>query len=821
MRKLIFGLAARRHVAMLALAAIASFVPSAPLLAAPSSLEIWIADDRVPASDVRVPSGSSDASIVWESDYLAEPAQFQQQVAPRVEAPSQASTSTASQQASQQFWTSFGVSQQPSFAAGQAAGATGSIVSGQESVIRASTDAGDLLGNTPAVLNLGLQHRNPVVNDPRVRGSQVGSLAAAGSYWVPARIDLDTMVSKIDSRIIDDTVVIPGPYSALYGPGKQFVDIELKRAPTYDDGYQSYASTSVDYRTNGEPWYGRQSVWGGDSDWGFRVGYGHRTGNDYADGDGVLIPGSYKSRDIDLALAAQLTTNSRLDALALRLDQTDVELAGQAFDIDWLVTDGYEFEYVVDDAGWADRVALESWYNNTRFDGSAQRPSKRKQFPVYNVIDFVGFTNVDSTSTGYRLVAHWDGVDDERLDAGADLRYIKQELNEITSGVNEFQWIDQNSPIPKSDSVNPGFFVDASTPVMDQAVLTTGARIDYNGTHVLEDAAQLASLGVNSELVPTSAAQIWGSDDLRQNDILGLGYLSIDVQNDNGWGAGASVGYSERAPNLTERYAVETFMFLLQNGLNTVTGDPELKKERLIQTDLRLSHQADDYRGNVVLYHAWVRDYVTYEAMQAVRFPPNNQVEQVNLKFVNTDLATLWGCEARGECDLTDSLAPFATIQYVEGEDRSRNGTFDTVASGPGTASFRNPGVPRGTASGIDPDAGDNEALPGILPLESRLGLRWEPSDSDSRWGMEISARMVDAQNRVAASLLEATTPGFTTYDLRLFWRATDDLQLVGGVLNFTDKQYQEHLDYHPMDPAALATYRAGVNFYFGSDWQY
>ena len=39
-----------------------------------------------------------------------------------------------------------------------------------------------------------------------------------------------------------------------------------------------------------------------------------------------------------------------------------------------------------------------------------------------------------------------------------------------------------------------------------------------------------------------------------------------------------AAGYAERPPTLTEMYAAETFMFVLQNGLNTVTGDPRLNR---------------------------------------------------------------------------------------------------------------------------------------------------------------------------------------------------------------------------------------------------
>ncbi len=803
-----------RVITVLAGALLASTAP-ATSHASPATEITWATDAALPA-----PVTPAADSVLWMSDYLADPAQFQQPVVPRVEAPTATPTSATAQAASRRFWTSF-ASAPPSFAAGETPPFSASVVSGQESVVRASTDMGDLLGGSAAVLDLGLQRRNPVVNDPRVRGSQVGALAASGSYWVPARIDLDTMVSKIDSRLIDHATVISGPYSSLYGPGRQFVDFELLRTPRYDGGFQAYGSTIADYRTNGEQWYGRQSLWGGNDVWGFRAGYGHRTGNDYASGDGLLIPASYKSRDIDLALGAQVTPDSAFEGQALRLDQTDVELAGQAFDLDWLVTDGYELEYAIENASWADRVVVDAWYNQTRFAGSAQRPSKRKQFPIYDVLGFTGFTNVDSMSTGYRLIAHWNGANGEALRAGADLRYVKQQLNEITSGINEFQWIDQNSPIPKSDWVNPGLFVEVAAPLSDAATLTTGARVDYLGTAVLASPADLEGLGINSELSSLPAADIWGSDDLDQNDILALGYISLDLETPDGWGAGASVGYSERPPNLTERYAVETFMFMLQNGLNTVTGDPELDKEQAIQADLRVSRRIDDFRIQGTIFHAWIHDYITYEALQAVAAPPAGDIEQLNLKFVNTDLATLWGCEARAEYQWNDWLTPFATVKYVEGLDRSRNGSFDTVPSAPGMASTRTDGAVRGTGSATGVAAVDHEPLPNILPLESRLGLRWEERLAATRWGVEVYARVVDSQARVATSLLESPTPGFTVWDLRGFIRPSEHLQISAGVENFTDKQYFEHLDYRTQNPLALSTFRPGIGFYLGSELSY
>jgi len=687
------------------------------------------------------------------------------------------------------------------------------FVVGPEAVTRSTTDAGSLLGKSPSALGLGIQRRNPIVTDPRIRGSRVGRLAGSGSYWVPARMDLDTALSKIDSRIISDVITVKGPYAARYGPGFSHIDFELLPSPRYSDRYHSHGLTAFDYKANGDGWYGRQMLWGGADDWGFRAGYGHRTGNDYASGDGQGVMSSYNSRTFDLALGRDLSPDHHVEFKYLRLDQTGVELPGQAFDIDVLFTDGYELAYVVEDPSYCDQLGLDLWYNRTRFDGSAPDGGKLPGFPV--LANYYGNTDVDSMSTGFRLASTWGCQDCERLTAGVDLRYVKQELNEITSGrVGASIWNDANSPIPRSYSANPGLFLEYAAPVGERLDITAGARVDLASTDVVDDPAKLLSLGTQS----LPLGYILGTDDLTRTEALWATYITGEYIIDGCWTAQAAAGYAERSPSLTELYAAETFMFVLQNGLNTVTGDPRLKRERLCQVDLSLVYDNGRFRGGITGFYGWAWDYITYENVGT--FPPAAPpgiVEQVQLKYVNTDLATLAGAELHGEFDLNDWLTPFATFSYMDGRDRTRNGDFATIQSSPGNPSNRDYTRPRGFYSGIG--GGAQEALPSIVPLESRLGIRLHQPGNAPAWSVEMTARLVDNQDCVATSLLETPTSGFTVWDLRGYLQATERLLLVAGVENIGDRTYREHLDFRT--PSGVQVLEPGANFYFGGELTY
>lgn len=691
-----------------------------------------------------------------------------------------------------------------------------SVIYGRLARPRMPTDGGSVLSKSPAAVGVGVQRRTPIVNDPRVRGSRIGQLAASGSYWVPAREDLDTMLSKIDSRAIESITTIRGPYSVLYGPGFNFIDVQLLPAPRYENGRDIEGLTSLDYQTNGQQFYGRQVIAGGDERQGYRVGYGHRIGNDYKDGDGDKIPSSYKSRDLEVAYGRDFSDERHVNVSYLRLDQTDVEFPGYAFDIDDLVTDAVDVDYAIENQEYYDRLEFNMWYNRTRFNGDAQRPSKRQQFPFFNFLRLVAFTDVDSTSTGYRLASTWGDDDDYALTVGTDLRYLRQELNELSSGRVGFNIFENaNSPIPKSEAQNPGIFAEYREVLSDRFVVTAGARADYRPTHMLENLADLQALGLQQP--QSSYAEILGTDEFDNNYGLWAAYLSGSYDLSDNWMLNVAGGHAEQAPTLTEMYAAQTFLFVLQNGQNSVTGDPRLDVQRMWQIDVGLQCQYDRFRAGANAFYAWVHDYVTFEAMSVFRGPPNGQIEQENLKYVNTDLATLTGAELIAEYDWKPQWTPFATLSYIEGRDQTRNGEFATEEANGDQASRRVYGLPRGFFSGI-PGA-PAEPLPSIVPLESRLGLRYHQAAPQPRWELEFTARVVAAQNRVATSLLEQTTPGFTTYDLRGRWQARDQLLLLAGVENFTNKQYREHLDFR--SPSGRSVYQPGISFYSGVELTY
>ncbi len=201
--------------------------------------------------------------------------------------------------------------------------------------------------------------------------------------------------------------------------------------------------------------------------------------------------------------------------------------------------------------------------------------------------------------------------------------------------------------------------------------------------------------------------------------------------------------------------------------------------------------------------------------------PPNGDVGQVSLRYVNTDLATILGGEWFGELLPNSPVTPFANLRVVDGRDRTRNGNFATTNGDSFTASRKVAGQVRGAFNQGQIVVSNAEPLPSMPPLEMRMGWRLHDTSPQKLWSVELSARAVNKQTRVATSLLETATAGFTTWDTRGVFRIqrVKGMVVALGVENMFDRLYREHFDFRTAN--GLSIYQPGANFYLSSSFSY
>jgi iron complex outermembrane recepter protein len=271
------------------------------------------------------------------------------------------------------------------------------------------------------------------------------------------------------------------------------------------------------------------------------------------------------------------------------------------------------------------------------------------------------------------------------------------------------------------------------------------------------------------------------------------------------------VGHAMRPPQLTNLYASGPFLAILQQGFSAVIGNPSLRAERLVQVDAGLDVDTGRFRGKLHGFYGWINDYITVEAV-GQNFAPFLK-DALAVRYTNTDLVTLFGAEASAEFDFVKTQTAFATLSYVEGQDRSRNGDGAATVFIPGNPVIL--GLPRGSFSGVPGNA--EEPLPGISPLEATVGYRIHEASKKPKWSVEFAARIVDQQDRVATSLLENSSAGFVTYNIRGHWQVNDKWLVASGIENLTNKYYREHLDLR----TGAGVFQPGTNFYFSTELKY
>ncbi len=645
----------------------------------------------------------------------------------------------------------------------QAASVAGAsdVILGSESQVRNTTDSNDLLVSSLSSTGVFLHSRNPISNDPRIRGFHFSQIRGHvnGAYYYAARADFDTPLSRIDSSLIRDVIVIKGPYTVRQGPGFSFIDIQLEETPRYAECNNWGGRTATAYDSNGQAWNARQTFWGGGCNYGFRIGYGHRTAVDYRSGNGRRVAGGYNSRDWDAALGFDLRENESLEINYQRTDQTDVELPAQYFDVRVLESDAFTGNYTVVDQCYYDQLKFTGWFNRTAFQGD---PSPGPGGGNNNG----NFGEV--RSSGLRTTFSWGEIGCRQLAVGVDLSLVDQASAETAPAFFG------DYGIPRSVQSDAGIFADATLPVACRHEFTAGGRLDWIRTDV-----KPSTLNIQGGSPYQNSLQ---GDQLRQHYNLGAGFLAWNYELTPEMDFNASVGYAERQPSPTDLYA-RTYLDLLQPGgltdfrgslLSAANNFAALKKEKLIQGDIGVNFNFEDAHGGAHFFYSEIDDFVTYHRPGAT------------VQTISTD-ARILGGEAYGEMEINCWLTALGSIAYVYGEDVIRD-----------------------------------EPLWSIPPLESRLGLRITQPCPQPTWGAEFTARIVDTQQRVAFlgnnTPVERPTAGFAVFDVRTYYHINRRVMLIGGVENLTDKHYQDHfdsqVDLNYQTPAGV--FRPGVNGYIG-----
>lgn len=718
-------------------------------------------------------------------------------------------------------------------------GAPATSISGAAAQASGARTTGELLTNAPSV---EVRRTSAINLDPVVRGYRSSQLNASanGVTQMKTRVDIDALFSNIDPGIVRNIRVENGPYTSLWGPGFAFLIADLQPSYRSENGYETHGSTFMSIDTNGQNFYTRQNIMGGSRDWGFYTSYGVRTGNDYSPGNNSFdfrIPASYNQWDGFIALGADFTARSRVEFNYVRNEKNNVELPGVIYDIVQSKDEQFNIRYVMqeDKKKGPENVVVQYWWTRTPYEGNSFRAAKHTtfydQFITNQFFGFVAPNNIFNLSntlaqgylqtSGFRSLMTYGEAQAAQLTFGLDWRRYTQFYQEShidftgTASSIIFGRNDEPFGIPRSSMEDGGLFTNLSIPFMDELVTVSfGGRLDHTRAFV----------GDNADNPITRGGTAAGTG--KPNETLGMVYSTVKLKLTEGTSLNGGIGFAQRQPNLSELYSDSPFVPISRQGNNIITGNSELNPESDLQFDLGLTGNWGDKKewgasgrvnAGVRAFYANIDNYILYRLDSltpvSVPAPPpaainSNPFASHSFTYTNIDRATLWGGDLFGQYRIYKWLALTGTMAYVKGTNHDPQRQFDAAG---------NP-VPK-----------TSEGLPGIYPFNTTVGiLISEPTKN--RWGIEFSTRMVNGQNYVADSLLEAPTPGFTVCDLKGFWVVKErqenrgvGVRLTSGIDNLFDRTYTEPNSLVLVNPAGGYSFikQPGINLRFGLEVEY
>ncbi len=215
----------------------------------------------------------------------------------------------------------------------------------------------------------------------------------------------------------------------------------------------------------------------------------------------------------------------------------------------------------------------------------------------------------------------------------------------------------------------------------------------------------------------------------------------------------ANLGRGFRAPNI---FDLGTFGDRPGNRYNVPNAD--LEPEAVTTFDAGLKWSSSRFEGELIGYRSWYRDKIT--SVLTGEVTPSGRLVVQNLNASSLDL---YGAEFAASVGVTDELELHGMLTWTVG-----NETFE----------------------------GDEYPADRIPPLNGNVGVRWTALPELAVEAYATFAALQDRyspRDEVDPRLKPGGTPGWTTWNVRLEWEATERVSAGLQFANIADRRYREH----------------------------
>lgn len=630
-------------------------------------------------------------------------------------------------------------------------------------------DSGQLLRNLAGV---DAVRRGPLGLDPVVRGlreTEVGTYLDGARLFPAGPARMDSPLTHLDPSSVESIEVVTGPYALTWGAGNlsaiRVVSADLPRRgdETLHGSFATGYDTNIEASEVAGALAGRR---GPISIWTHGV---WRNGSDYEPGGLVLgtVPGDFRSSAGRGKIGVDVGDNSLLTFSGGYQDQGPVDYPGRLLTADFFhasnLAAGFE---TTRNEGLLRSLEISAYYNAVSHGMNNEGKPTRNPVPMGSRMPPFGLDiRVDSEiqvrggRAAFELArGPWTA------NIGGDVYSAVRDARRTIARLTEQPAMMAMPPVgavlfdnrlwPDATITDVGLYGRLARSLASGIRLTGTLRLD----RVSADAAS-----PDSEFLEF-LQRVDGSDELARTETnVSAAATASFVLNAN-WALSLGLGSAVRTADATERYSDHLSATKSQTAAEFM-GNPGLRPERSTQADIWLEGSYARVGYHLNLFGRRVSDYITFERTEEDKRLPLPIFPPVVYRYVNGN-ADFFGGEADIRLGLTNTLTGEIGTSYLWGEQ-----TLFPAASGTEVT----------------------EPAFGLAPITTHAGLRYE--DVAGMYFLEGTANLVAGQSRVAATLQELETDGYTTIDLRAGIAPVRGINLRVGVDNLFDEEVINHLN--------------------------
>ena len=591
-----------------------------------------------------------------------------------------------------------------------------------------------------------------------VRGlSEQRLIVMADGDRIQTATDHSAALSVFDMNTIEKIEVIKGASSVLYGTGAMggVVNFVTQR-PTYTSTPQTNGNVETGFNTANNLWTNGINLQFSTNQWYLGLNGSFRTAGNIRTPGGTLPNSQFHDASWGLRGGIMYSPNQEVLVNYQHFTGWDIGLPGgrsfpatAAARYKGVGRDQLSGEYILSDISPELKKVSFKLYTQSITRDVELKPAD------HTVTMFPSSNNITS---GVKLSSDWKFTDSHNLILGAE----GWQRNAYTSRLTIKQTSDSTSigtgdqPTPKVHMLDLGAFAHYSWKIIPgRWTLNAGLRLDYIRTS--NDSAfsplyQYKSSGDKISYVKNLARRVTFASSVHQ-DIAYAAHVDVVYNPAFGQQLALSLANSYRAASIEER-----FKLIELSGPKHV-GNPDLKPEKGMFSDLNYTFSASRFRLKADVYANYLNDLITerYGTYTYINASGNSTTEQAYVN-VNVSKALFLGAELEGKWKINDLFSLLANASYTRARD-------------------------------IDA----NDFLPQIPPMSGYASFDYQ---SKKQLGASFSALWAVRQNENAAD--ETATAGHIVYNMNVhsgnIVLNESQLQLFAGVDNILDTAYMDHL---------------------------